>query len=492
MLPVGFALLLLGSGSSAPPPLAVAAPRLQRGDELVYTGDIVEISERIENRFKKKHLLEVRVFVLEVGADSADCAVMTSVAPQDDAKIAEAVLVVSGSNGAKNRTPPTVHLQLVRVDSRGRVQSLESPGAPPLDLSKATGKPPPSLPLDDVPALELGFVIPLPLEGAKVGATWAIPDTARTPTVWTAAGDAIWNGGRAVELTAVQKSTGWDQPDTTPQGWHRAESILASPEEGYASTVKREIARRAGREVIGRVTVKYELQRTNRSVGKRYAELRNEIEQAAYFTAECGSCRTAADWQARSGKIARHLDDHPAGCSFRPALESLGCRCESAARGTAPAVVSTVAIRPSEPAPLRVGYPAPDFVVADVDRPTGRFRLSANKSKPTVAIFFKPGSATSREALTVAEALHRHFGERVSIVPLAIGEKAPAAAKQREELKLKVPVYDGLDMREAYGVTTFPKFFILESTGDLKWIFEAGIGPETGYLVKQQLEALVK
>ncbi len=493
MLPVGFALILMSSGPTAPPPLAVAAPRLQRGDELVYAGEIVETSERPDNRFKKKYLLEVRVFVLALGAESADCAVMTSVAPQDDAKIADAVLVVSGANPAKNRTAPTVHLQLVRVDSRGRVQSLDPPaGAPPLDLAKSIAKPLPAAPLDGTPTLEIGFFVPLPLEGAKVGGSWAIADPTRSPTVWSATGDSIWNGGRAIELTAVQESTGWDQPDTTAQGWHRSEAILASPEVGTACTVKREIVRRIGREVVGRVTVKYELQQTNRSIGKRYGELRSEIEQAVHFTAECAVCRTAADWQTRSGKIARFLDDHPTGTSFRPALESLARRCDGAARGTVPAVAPTLSIKPSDAAPPRIGYPAPDFVVADVDRPTGRFRLSANKSKPTLAIFFKPGSATSAETLAVAEALHRHFGDRISVVPLAIGEKAPVAAKQREELKLKVPVYDGLDIRAAYGVTTFPQFFILESTGTVKWIFDAGIGPETGFLVKQQLETLLK
>ena len=89
MLPVGFALILMSSGPTAPPPLAVAAPCLQRGDELAYAGEIVETSERPGNRFKKKYLLEVRVFVLALGAESADCAVMTSVTPQDDAKIAD-------------------------------------------------------------------------------------------------------------------------------------------------------------------------------------------------------------------------------------------------------------------------------------------------------------------------------------------------------------------------------------------------------------------
>ena len=490
MFPVGFALLCLSCNPSAPPGLAVAAPRLQRGDELVYAGEILESSERPDNLFKKKNSVEVRVFVFDATADSADCAVMTALTTLNDDKVARAVLVVSGSTPAKNHSAPTVHLQLIRVDSRGRIQTLEPVGPPPLACAKAAVSPVPAVPLDSLPAHELGFFVPLPVEGAKVGSTWAIADSARPPTVWNAKGEAIWNGSRCIEISAVQKSTGWDQPNSTPDGWYRSEAISASPEDGYASVVQRDISRRLGREVIGRISAKYELQQTNRYVGTRYAELRSEIEQGWCFGCESNSAkRTATERQSRLGKIQRHLDEHPNGGSFRPVLESLKRRFESDATSAAPRVFSTLVVTPAEPALFRVGYAAPDFVAPDVDRPTGRFRLSANKSKPAVVIFYKPGSATSRETLLIAEALQQHFGDKVSVVPLAIGANA---AKQRDELKLKLPVYDGLDIRETYRVTTFPQFFVLESTGILKWTFEAGVGPETGYLVKAQLDALLK
>ncbi len=483
MVPVGFALVLLTCTPSAPPGLAVAAPRLQRGDELVYTGEIRESSDRPDNRFKKKHLLEIRVFVLESTADFADCAVMTSLTPQNDEKVAQAVMVVSGSTPAKARSGSTAHLQLIRIDSRGRTQLLEPVGPPPLAFAKAGLSPVASVPLDTVPVHELGCFVPLPVEGAKVGGQWAIADPARTPTVWNAKSESLWNGSRAIELTAVQKSTGWDQPNATPEGWHRSESLLASPEDGYASVVQREISRRVGRDVVSRLTTTYELQQTNRHVGARYAELRNEVEQAWFL---------GGDRPIRTAKIQRYLDEHPNGNSFRPVLETLARRSETASANIAPPVVSTLIVKPVGPTLLRVGYAAPDFVVADVDRPTGRFRLSANKAKPTVAIFFKPGSATSQDALTVAEALHQHFGDKVTIVPLAIGSTASAASKQREELKLKVPIYDGLDVRDNYRVTTFPQIFILESTGNLRWTFDAGVGPETGFLVKRELDDLLK
>lgn len=483
MFPVGFALALLGCSPSVPPGLAVSAPRLQRGDELVYTGEIRESSERPDNRFKKKHLLEVRVFVLESSADYADCAVMTSLAVQHDDKVAQAVRVVSGSNPAHARQAATAHLQLIRVDTRGRAQILEPVGPPPLAYDKAKVNPLPALALDAAPILEVGFLVPLPVEGAKVGGNWAVADPVRTPTVWTAKGESVWNGSRAIEITAVQKSTGWDQPNATPDGWHRSESILASPEYGYASVVRREVCRRIGRDVVARIEATYELRQTNRHLGTRYAELRNEIERAWSF---------ANERPARPAKIQRYLDEHPGGGSFRPVLESLQRRFDTASTNTAPPVVATIVLKPAEPAILRVGFAAPDFVVADVDRPTTRFRLSANKSKPTVAIFYKPGSATSRETLIIAEALHQHFGDKVSIVPLTIGSDNGVAVKQREELKLKVPVYDGLDVRDNYRVTTFPQFFILESSGLLKWTFDAGVGPETGFLVKRELEGLLK
>jgi len=493
MVSVGFALLCLSCCPSAPPGLAVAAPKLQRGDELVYSGEIHETSDRPDNRFKKKHLLEVRVFVLEADADSADCAVMTALTIQNDDKVASAVRIVSGSGPANNRDATTAQLQLIRVDSQGLTQILEPLGPPPLTFAKAKRSAVPASPLDSVSPHELGFFVPLPLEGAKVGGNWAVADPVRPPTVWNAKAESTWNGSRCIEVTALQKSTGWDQPNSTPVGWYRSESILASPETGFASVVQRDISRRLGRDIVARIGVKYELQQTNRYLGPRYTDMRKEIEQAWSFGSAGRSVRrTWTEDRLRSETIQRYLDDHPNGGTFRPVLESCRNAAAGASANVAPPVLTAVRIQPAEPAVLRIGYPAPDFVVADVDRPTGRFRLSANKSKPTVAIFFKPGSATSQDTLLFAEALHQHFGDKVSVVPLAIGSNAAAASKQREELKLKVPIYDGFDIRDEYRVTTFPQFFLLESTGNLKWTFDAGVGPETGFLVKRELEAILK
>ncbi|MFO0851968.1 MAG: hypothetical protein U0871_25885 [Gemmataceae bacterium] len=99
-------------------------------------------------------------------------------------------------------------------------------------------------------------------------------------------------------------------------------------------------------------------------------------------------------------------------------------------------------------------------------------------------MFFKPGVKTAPGALTVAEALHLAFPGQVAAVAIA---DSPAAARQREALKLGVPVYDGTAVRAAYGVVAFPQFLVVDAAGRLAWRFD-GYGPEVGYLAKQEMD----
>jgi hypothetical protein len=92
--------------------------------------------------------------------------------------------------------------------------------------------------------------------------------------------------------------------------------------------------------------------------------------------------------------------------------------------------------------------------------------------------------------LRVAEALHRRYDGRAWVAALAV-DGADAATRQREKLGLTVPVLDGSDLRETYEVETYPKFFVVDAKGLVAWRFD-GFGDETGYLVKKELESLLK
>lgn len=503
MTAVGVALLLVGVSAGpdpAPQPgpgpgLSVGGPRLARGDLLHYTGEVLESSDRLGNRFRKRHALEVRVFVLEATRESADCAVLTVVRPLVDSAIAPAVVAI-GAARVKEAAAPAVRLDLIRVDDRGRVKLLRpAAGPPPIPLTSADTTEPPTFPLDLPPVAEFGFLVPLPATGARLKTTWDATEPDRPPVGWTAAGESVWNGGRCLELTAAQQSTGYDQPDTVLSGWKRTETVIVSPADGYASTVARMIVRRDGRDITGSVKVSYEQQPRNRAIGVKYASIRKEIETAWSLEEDLKGLtvkRTPqAEFRSRAAKVADYLDDNAAGTAFRPAVEAVQRRYEAAAIGIAPPV-PVPAVKVVRTGPPAVGELLDDFVLADVARPGGQFRLSGSRGVPVLLVAYRPNAVTSKGTVKLASALRDKYGDRVKVVPFAVMDTPDMAAEERKALHVELPIFDGRELEKPLGIDSWPVFFIADGTSKLRWRFDAGLGKETGYLICKELDGLLR
>ncbi|MCU0702795.1 MAG: peroxiredoxin family protein [Fimbriiglobus sp.] len=489
---VGLALLALAATPAADK-VGLSGPRFARGEELVYAGEVVESADLVEGRFTKKYGLEVRVFVLEAGKDGSDCAVMTRLTPKADTAVTNAVKATAGAKVNIRDEASAVRLELVRIDPRGGVKVLTpEPKLPLLLDDKTPATAPPPLPTDAPTTLELGVFLPLPPEATAIGDTWDTPDAQRPPVVWVAKQAVVWNGRRVAEVTGIQRTDGFDSPKTVRTGWQRSEAVYVSPADGLVSYLARTVVRREGVEPIGSVTTTLELQPTARHVGEKYKETRAEVEAGWVFGAELEQLRAerakADQLQTLRRQVIRFTDQRPTATGFRPALDAVLRRSET--NIAPPVTVRKMTVEIVET--VAVGKPAPDFSCADVDRPTTRARLSAMRGKPTVVVFFKPGSETSEDTLTVCEALFRRYGEKATVLPLALGGDLRAASRQRESLKFGVPVFDGTEVREKYTVTSVPQFFLVDADGVLRWTFEAGIGPEVGSLVRKELEKVLK
>jgi len=500
MLAAGFLLATLALAGPADPAAddarAVPPPHLRAGDELAYAGEVVEASERFDNRFRKRYDLEVRLLVLEVGPAHADGALLTRLRPRLDPAIAGPAAAVLGTDAARQPPPPTVRVDLVRIDGRGRVSLLVPTAAAPkglgavLDLTRHVAAVPlVPLPLDGPPVAEAGFCVPLPLRAAAVGTGWDAADADRPPVAWSAHADGLWNGGRVLEVRGLQQSEGFDRPRDTRNGWRRTERVLVSPADGTACRVERRVERRQGTVTIGWVEATYELQPGTRLTGGRFAHQAREA-QAAYLlgvelTALLARRAPPAEYKSRAVRVKQFLEDHPAG-SFREAVQCAERRYLAAAAGE-PLTVAVVAAGPRPPPP-RLGGVAPDFVAPCVPD-VRQARLSALRGRPCVLAFYRPDSKTSAGALAVAEALHRHAAGRATVLAVAVLEDPAAAERQRAELKLTVPLLDGRAIAGLYGIDSYPKFFALDAAGALAWQFD-GFGPETGFLAREQLDRL--
>lgn len=491
-MPASGFLLLTAVLLAAPDGPAVGAPRLVRGDELVYCGHVDEAGERVGNRFRKRHEIEVRVFVLEAAGGFADCAVLTRLRPLADPAVAGPAAAITGADVGGQLA--AVRLDLVRIDPRGRVVRLAPPpGRMALTTTTPTA-PVPLLPLDGLPVVELGAFIPLPAKPAVLGSVWESTEPGRPPVVWSAAREAVWNGGRVLEVAAAQQSDGWDRPDLAAAGWKRTDVVLTVPGDGFASSVSRRIERREGANVVGWVAVNYEAKPSVRHHGDRYDEVRLDVETGFALAAELAPLLARAgkveakEFRARMVRIDRYAADHPFRTGFREAIEAVRRRCEAAARGEA--VPSADAVTVSHVTMVvapAVGQPAPDFVAAHV-RTAEPFRLSAHRGMPVVLVFFRPGSKTAGGALSVAEALHAAFAGKAMTVAVAVSGDA---AKQGDDLKRTLPVLDGTEVRARYGIDAYPKVFVIDAAGLVAWRFD-GYGAETGYLAKQEVERLIK
>lgn len=482
---------------------AVAAPRLARGDELVYRGDVTEAGERVGNRFRKVSEVEVRVFVLDAANGSADCAVITKVRPKADPTVAGAVTAVTGANPVRLATP-AVRVELVRVDARGRAVLLApKAGPPPVPLGADTPvRAAPPVPLDGPPVLELGMFVPLPVKVVKVGDQWDAAEDGRPPVGWWAVREAVWNGSRCVELHVAQQTDGFDKPEATPTGWRRRESVLASPADGFACRVRRVVERREGKDVVGWTDTTLELQPPQRYVGARFADLRREAEAAYCFAVDLATLQarpkpkaaTPEDYFVRVRRIDRFLDDQPAPTGFRDAIDAVRRRCDAAANGeSAPAAAVISASFTTRPDPPELGRPAPDFVAPRVAALPGSdpFRLAGSKGKPVLLVFFKPEVDLSAATLYLTESLHKRYAGKADVVAVAVGAGPAAAKRQADDIHLTVPVLDGTGVRDRYGIDTFPRFFVVDPAGTLTWQFD-GYGNETAGLARREIERLLK
>ncbi|MDB5309603.1 MAG: hypothetical protein JWO38_3805 [Gemmataceae bacterium] len=476
-----------------------AGPKLQRGDELTYTGTVTEAVDRPGTRFRRAHALEVRVFVLDRRETWADAAVLTLLRRVDDTAVSGAVPVVTGVSSARPPAPPAARLDLVRVHEDGTVHLLAPPGPVPLRFAADTpARTLPAPPLDAFAPFEFGMFPPRP--GAAGSWTAASTDPSRPAETWHAKGSDFINGEQCEHLLMVQQPADWETPRGGQTSWQRVDEVWVSTQDRTARRVHRVICQRDGIAPAPavRVEVKYELRDRDRTGGRTYDRYRQEIEVAHAAAADLAPLlRDAArlgpePFKVRLRNLDEYLAENDPGTPYRGAVLAVRRQLDAGRRGEAipaapPAPVVTPPAPPARPpegkTPPAVGQPAPDFRA-------GGFRLGDARGKPVVLVFFMPGRETTDLSLAVADALQKRYGPQLTVVPLAVFGDPAAGVKDRNRLKLSVPVYDGAAAAPAYGVETFPRFVVIDGTGTVRWAF-TGVGAETGFLAREQVDALL-
>jgi hypothetical protein len=481
------ALLAIAVTLGAPP--ALEPPRgigLELGDLLTYGGSVVEEVRRPGKESRRDHELELRVFVLERNEKWADAIVLTRIRRMEDA-VGGAAGSLTGRVPRKD-VPPVIRLELVRVHADGTAHLLAPAAATLLSLDDRTpARALPLVPIDSYPGWEFGIFPPRPPRDHG-GEPWSVAvGPSRSNQTWQVKESKFFNAERCEGLVMNQFSPNWTHPTGTT-AWHHAEAVWVSTRDGAARRVHRVILQRDGRAdspPAAWVEVKYELKEQTRLTGRAFERARRDAEIAYSAMVHASQRPGAKKLDALLDRLDVHVRETDATSPFLEALDAARRALEAARDGdpVRPLLAPASAMIPAPAQWPEAGRAAPNFRA-------GEFQLASMKGEPVVLVFLKPGGETTALALAVADALAKRYAGRLTIVPLVVFGEVEHAERERDRLNLTVPLFEGASAGTIYGVDTVPRFAIVDEAGRVRWTF-TGIGAETGFLLREELDRLV-
>jgi hypothetical protein len=444
-------------------------PRLSRAQELSYRGTFTEKADSPRVQFVRSYGVELRAFVLDSSSSGSSVAFLTVLKSRDPGP--------AGSSTADAAS--SVRLEVVKLSPRGRVLAEPSVLA---------------VPLQGLPSSECGAFVEVPLGRVALGQTWDVGEPGRPVRTWTAVGPEMVNGAGCVKLVGEQKSDDWDHPRGDRPSWRRRDTVWLSTRSGVAYRVERVIERlEPGHSKANwRSELRYDLDSSLQFSGD-YDERAEDIRQARAF-ADAASplltepARHGPQLASLLGRINFHLEQHPARSPYREAVLQVKRRVEAARRGETPPAPPP----DDEPPPpgASLGAPAPDFLAPDLVL-GGSARLRSWVGRPILLVFYSPGAPIAPDVLRFAQGLAAQHPQGLTVLALSVSGKAEAALKQRQQLKLTLPLLDGSGLLTTFGVQATPRFALIDAAGVVRGLY-LGWGDETVGELQEELKRWVR
>jgi len=447
------------------------SPQPNRGQELVYRGLFREEANSSRVQFNRNYRLELRVFVLEASSRGYETAFLTVLKARDNASGA------APTPGINDPGNSSARLELLRLDVQGKLTSEKG-----LALNA---------PLEGAPTLECGPFVPAPKERVGFEQDWQVAETNRPPRTWRILGIEAVNGASCLKLVGSQQSDDWDRPRADRTAWKRQDTVWMVARLGYASRVERVIELRepARREPTQRSVLRYDLESSLSYPGPFYERRAQEITQAQAFADSAAPLLATPQKYGPQltfllNKITNYLETEGP-TPYRDAVLQVRRRVEAGQRGETPLVVVPSVVE-ERPAVATLGYPAPDFVTTQF---TGQdsARLRGFQGRPVLLIFYNPASETADEVLAYAQKVSDKLAGGVTVLPLSVSDDPDPALKQRETLKLTLPILSGSGLRLSYDIETTPKMILLDASGIVRGSY-LGWGRETPLEIGEELK----
>jgi peroxiredoxin len=476
--------LLLGATPTAPADHA-AVVKLDKGAEITWRGSFSEAIVRPNIRAFRAYEVETRAFVLDVTDGAADVAVFSLIKLKPDVKVTP-------------EPPPISRLELLRIDSRGNVQTMP-PDSLAVPFNKRKMSALPVMTLEGLPTIDAILFQPLPKGKLQAGQKWEVAEEKRPPLKCRLEGIETIKGARTWRIIGLQQTGDWEALKISDSAWRRGDSIWVSAQYGWTARAERFVEKRDPQSGEVGFRSKLLLEQVGRLTypGRLGEDRREEIVAALHFLAEYERLAAEAN---RGGtetfdrlirQIEQHTTTHFLGESlpYREPILWIKRKAEAAKRGQLP----PVALPPETvetPVGLFVNRPAPDVTAVDLSS-NQSMRLSKQRGRPVVLLYYQPGNAkTAEPVLRLAESLHVKHGTKAAIVPLAIGA-SDVALQQRNDLKLTVHVLGGRDVYRAHGIEATPSFVVIDATGVVKRLI-GGWSDENAAAVQAELEKYLK
>jgi peroxiredoxin len=442
------------------------APRLGRGQELVYRGTFTEEARNQGVQFNRTFRLEARAFVLDTQPQGAEVAFFT---------------VWKGrplqANATAELETNSARMELAKVDPQGRVVGRNAAAL--------------TVPNDGPPVIESGAFVEVPRGRLRPDQAWEVLDEGRPARTWQVMGVEMLAGTRCIKLYGTQQSDDWDKPHADRTAWRRQDTVWVAPRSGFAYKVERVIECRepARKEATQKSILRYELESALQYPGQLFEDRQREIRQAQAFAEAVGTLMPRAGqagprpFEAILKRIEYHYDHQPP-TPYRDAIRHVQRLAEAGKRGEVPPETPNDSIV-AQAQVIAIGKRAPDFLALDL---VSKESVSLHRwaGKPVVLLFYSPAAASAEEVLRFGQQLGDAHGDQVGILGMAVSENREQIMKQREEIGVKFPILSGTGLRLTYRVDATPKFVILDSAGVMRGSYD-GWGPEIPQNVHEDL-----
>lgn len=473
---IALTLLLAPVWGDAPDGGVKLAPKYTAGQEIVYSGTIIESCTGAHGvTYEQPYDVETTALVTQMDAKrNAEIACYTVVKmPSQDADAAQKSM----------DDVSTFHFDMMRVSPQGMATWMS--GA-------MKGKSPMPSPSGQTP-WELGCFLQVPADPVVKGTQWTIQSEGQPPVKCMAMGPETVDGEPCMKISCTQQSPTWMLKTTSQPAWQCESMVWVTMKKGMVYKVTRTFSARDADETKPTRVVKTSYTQSTNIVfnGPELQARTTDFEAAVKAQIEWEKLASGKSDRAPKNQIGavRHqlkfALDKSIASPYRLAMQEMMRVAEEAEKSV---VTSKPSLPPSMPHMAAVvGKRARHLSVRDMET-NETLSLKNFKGKCVILVYCDPESALSKKALeTVVESVKSCKGTaEVYAVCNKMDEQTMDAMKKAiPGGGYKVCKAQGMD--RSYGMIAMPHTIMIDKEGMLRANF-LGYGPELGVSIAQQMD----